>query len=143
MGQGKDDKQAINGYCRTNHLYHTNTRDISVTLVFADESGASHRISRRRVDDNMDIFLDERRITQRDLTIMFGERDLFLSMFNPRYFIDILGVKGRDLLERYLPDIPKGEILNALSEHTRALLEGQDFLSAEALAKNSGRRSPN
>lgn len=124
------------GGTKLDHLYHTNTRDISVTMKFSDESGASHLLSRRRVDDNMDIFLDERRITQRDLTIMFGERDLFLSMFNPRYFIDILGAKGRDLLERYLPDIPKGEILNALSEHTRALLEGQDFLSAEALAKN-------
>ena len=33
---------------------------------------------------------------------MFGERDLFLSIFNPRYFIDVLGTKGRDLLERYL-----------------------------------------
>ena len=35
------------------------------------------------------------------------ERDLFLSMFNPRYFIDVLGSKGRDLLERYLPEVPE------------------------------------
>ena len=92
-------------------------------------------VSRSRVNDNMDIFLDERRMTQRDLTIMFGERDLFLSMLNPRYFIDILGAKGRDLLERYLPDIPKETILAGLSEHNQALLEGQDFLSAEAFAQ--------
>ena len=123
------------GGSRLDHLYHKNTRDISVTLVFADESGASHRLSRSRVNDNMDIFLDERRMTQRDLTIMFGERDLFLSMLNPRYFIDILGAKGRDLLERYLPDIPKETILAGLSEHNQALLEGQDFLSAEAFAQ--------
>jgi hypothetical protein len=83
----------------------------------------------------MDIFLDERRMTQRDLTIMFGERDLFLSTLNPRYFIDILGARGRDLLERYLPDIPKETILAGLSEHNQALLEGQDFLSAEAFAQ--------
>lgn len=123
------------GGTRLDHLYHTNTRDISVTLAFADESGAAHRLSRRRVDDNMDIFLDERRITQRDLTLMFGERDLFLSIFNPRYFIDVLGVKGRDLLERYLPDIPKTEIMDRMNELDRALLETQDFLSAEAFAK--------
>ena len=92
-------------------------------------------VSRSRVNDNMDIFLDERRMTQRDLTIMFGERNLFLSMLNPRYFIDILGAKGRDLLERYLPDIPKETILAGLSEHNQALLEGQDFLSAEAFAQ--------
>ena len=51
-------------------------------------------VSRSRVNDNMDIFLDERRMTQRDLTIMFGERDLFLSMLNPRYVIDILPRAG-------------------------------------------------
>lgn len=123
------------GGTKLDHLYHKNTRDISITMEFADESGAVRRLSRRRVADNMDIFLDERRITQRDLTIMFGERDLFLSIFNPRYFIDVLGLKGRDLLERYLPDIPKAEIMNSLSEHTRTLLEEQDFLSAEAFAK--------
>jgi len=83
----------------------------------------------------MEITLDEKPITQRDLTVMFGERDLFLSMFNPRYFIDVLGSKGRDLLERYLPDVPRDEIMSALSEHNQALLEGQKFLSAEAFAK--------
>lgn len=123
------------GGSRLDHLYHKNTRDISVVIEFSDEDCLVHRLSRSRVNDNMDIFLDERRMTQRDLTIMFGERDLFLSMLNPRYFIDILGAKGRDLLERYLPDIPKETILADLSEHNQALLEGQDFLSAEAFAQ--------
>ena len=123
------------GGSRLDHLYHKNTRDISVVMEFSDEDCLVHRLSRSRVNDNMDIFLDERRMTQRDLTIMFGERDLFLSMLNPRYFIDILGAKGRDLLERYLPDIPKETILAGLSEHNQALLEGQDFLSAEAFAQ--------
>ena len=88
---------------RLDYLYHRDTRDLSVELKFQDESGAVRRLSRRRADDSMDILLDGRRVTQRDLTVMFGERDLFLSMFNPRYFIDVLGAKGRDLLERYLP----------------------------------------
>ena len=123
------------GGSKLDHLYHKNTRDISVVMEFSDESGAVRRLSRSRVNDNMDIFLDERRMTQRDLTIMFGERDLFLSMLNPRYFIDIWGAKGRDLLERYLPDIPKETILAGLSEYNQALLEGQDFLSAEAFAQ--------
>ncbi|MCI8678680.1 MAG: AAA family ATPase, partial [Lawsonibacter sp.] len=123
------------GGSKLDHLYHKNTRDISVVMEFSDEGCLVHRLSRSCVNDNMDIFLDERRMTQRDLTIMFGERDLFLSMLNPRYFIDILGAKGRDLLERYLPDIPKETILAGLSEHNQALLEGQDFLSAEAFAQ--------
>lgn len=56
-------------------------------------------------------------------------------MFNPRYFIDVMGSKGRDLLERYLPEVPHDKIMNALSPHERELLENQQFLSAEAFAK--------
>lgn len=120
---------------RLDSLYHKNTRDLALELAFADESGAVRILSRTRTDDNMEIFLDGRRITQRDLTIMFGERDLFLSIFNPCYFINVLGSRGRDLLERYLPEIPKEHILNGLSGHDRALLEGEDFLSPEAFAQ--------
>lgn len=123
------------GGARLDHLYHQDTRDISIEMEFTDESGAVRRLARRRVKDSMEITLDGRPATQRDLTIMFGERDLFLSIFNPRYFIDVLGNKGRDLLERYLPEIPHGEIMVALSEHNQGILNQQQFLSAEALAK--------
>ena len=104
-------------------------------MEFTDETGAVRRLTRQRVNDNMDILLDGCRITQRDLTVMFMERDMFLSMFNPRYFIDVMGSKGRDLLERYLPEVPHDKIMNALSPHERELLENQQFLSAEAFAK--------
>ena len=123
------------GGARLDHLYHQDTRDISVELDFVDENGAVRRLTRRRVKDNMEIALDGRPTTQRDLTIMFGERDLFLSIFNPRYFIDVLGTKGRDLLERYLPEVPHEQVMAALSEHNQDLLSRQQFLSAEAIAK--------
>lgn len=123
------------GGAKLDHLYFQNARDILVDMEFADETGAVRRLTRQRVNDNMDILLDGRRITQRDLTVMFMERDLFLSMFNPRYFIDVLGSKGRDLLERYLPEVPHEKIMSALSSHDRELLENQQFLSAEAFAK--------
>ena len=120
---------------KIDYLYHQNTRDLLVELEFETEEGKTRTLSRHRKNDNMDIALDGIRVTQRDLTVMFGERDLFLSMFNPQYFINILGAKGRDLLERYLPEIPKEEVLSQLGDDTRALLEQQTFLSAEAYAK--------
>ena len=119
------------GGARLDHLYHQETRDISVELEFVDGSGAVRRLARRRVRDSMEIILDGRPATQRDLTLMFGERDLFLSIFNPRYFIDVLGAKGRDLLERYLPEIPHDQIMAALSEYNQDILRQQQFLSAD------------
>lgn len=120
---------------KIDYLYHQDTRDLLVELEFEDESGKVRTLARHRKDDKMDITLDGVRIGQGELTTMFGERDLFLSMFNPQYFINVLGSKGRNLLERYLPEVPKEEVLAQLSDQTRELLEKQEFLSAEAYAK--------
>ena len=120
---------------KIDYLYHQDTRDLLIELEFEDESGKVRTLARHRKDDKMDITLDGVRIGQGELTTMFGERDLFLSMFNPQYFINVLGSKGRNLLERYLPEVPKEEVLAQLSDQTRELLEKQEFLSAEAYAK--------
>lgn len=120
---------------KIDYLYHQHTRDLMVELVFEDGTGKMRTLTRCRKDDKMSITLDGRPMGQGELFSLFGERDLFLSMFNPQYFIGILGAKGRDLLERYLPEISKEEVLSQLSEQARTLLEQQEFLSAEAYAK--------
>ena len=79
---------------KIDYLYHQDTRDLLVELEFEDESGKLRTLARHRKDDKMDITLDGVRIGQGDLTTMFGERDLFLSMFNPQYFINVLGSKA-------------------------------------------------
>lgn len=124
----------FSGGTRLDQLYHGDTRELSVTMDFTDDTG-SRRLCRRRVRDEMEITLDGLRATQRDLTLMFGERDLFLSIFNPRYFIQTLGSRGRDLLSRYLPEVPHEHVLSQLNGPDRALIEGCAFLSAEAFAK--------
>lgn len=120
---------------KLDYLYHQHTRDLTVELVFEDGTGNMRILTRCRKDDKMSITLDGRPMGQGELFSLFGERDLFLSMFNPQYFIGVLGAKGRDLLERYLPEISKEEVLSQLSEQTKTLLEQQEFLSAEAYAK--------
>lgn len=120
---------------KIDYLYHQHTRNLTVELVFEDGTGNMRTLTRCRKDDKMSITLDGRPMGQGELFTLFGERDLFLSMFNPQYFIGVLGAKGRDLLERYLPEISKEEVLSQLSEQTRTVLEQQEFLSAEAYAK--------
>ena len=47
----------------------------------------------------MTITYDGYEILQLDLADLFGERDVFLSIFNPLYFIEELGEDGKKLLE--------------------------------------------
>jgi hypothetical protein len=67
---------------------------------------------------------------------MFGEKDVFLAIFNPLYFIEVLGDKGRNLLERYLPAIAAETVLANLSEDTRETLADADLSSPETFLDN-------
>lgn len=75
-----------------------------------DETG-SHELTRTRKKNRMTITYDGYELRQLDLTDMFGERDVFLSIFNPLYFIEELGDAGKNLLEMYLPMIPHEAVL--------------------------------
>lgn len=125
------------GGTRIDRLYHGEGKYIRVRLELLDGEGKPHVLDRRRSDDRMEIAFDGVMTTQNNLTMLFGERDVFLSIFNPLYFIQVLGRDGRNLLERYLPAIPHEKVLEALSEPVRTQLDGVDFLSAEACLKEA------
>ena len=84
----------------------------------------------------MTIHDDRYEIRQMDLTDMFGERDVFLSIFNPLYFIEELGDEGKNLLEMYLPMIPHETVMGRLSDGVQAALEGVEIPSPDAVLKN-------
>ena len=110
--------------------------DVFISLRFVDEAGASHELTRTRHKNRMSIHYDGYEIRQLDLTDMFGERDVFLSIFNPLYFIEELGDNGKNLLEMYLPMISHEAVMDRLSEATRAALEGVNILSPDAFLKS-------
>ena len=116
---------------------HTPGKDIYVELQFVDGEKESHRLIRQRCGDKTDIFLDGLPITQKEINSIFVERDLFLSVFNPLYFIEVLGNKGRDLFERYTPDISHESVMEHLSENSRSILAQHPFHSPEALCKRT------
>ena len=110
--------------------------DVFISLRFVDETGVSHELTRTRHKNRMSIRYDGYEIRQLDLTDMFGEKDVFLSIFNPLYFIEELGDDGKNLLEKYLPMIPHEAVMDRLSEATRAALEGVNILSPDAFLKS-------
>lgn len=109
--------------------------EVSVSLRFVDEEGASHELTRTRRKSRMTIHYDGYEIRQMDLTDMFGDRDVFLSIFNPLYFIEELGDEGKNLLEMYLPMIPHETVMGQLSDGVQAALEGVEILSPEDFLK--------
>ena len=112
-------------------------KNISVELQIVDGEGQPHCLIRNRVGDNTDVFWDGQPIAAKDLNTVFAERDLFLAVFNPLYLIEVLGNKGRDLFERYIPEGPHEKVMEQMSEHNHSILAQNPFLSPEALVKQT------
>lgn len=108
-------------------------KNATVELTIVTGDGVTHTLTRNRKNDSTTVTYDGVTVKQSDLSAMFGEKDVFLSIFNPLYFIETLGDKGRNLLERYLPAIPHEDVLGRIGESSRTLLEGQKMKSPEAL----------
>ena len=112
-------------------------KNISVELQIVDGEGQPHCLIRNRVGDNTDVFWDGQPIAAKDLNTVFAERDLFLAVFNPLYLIEVLGNKGRDLFERYMPEVPHEKVMEQLSEHNQSIFAQNPFLSPQALVKQT------
>ena len=76
-------------------LHNETNPDLQITMRFTDDTGRAHELTRSRQKDRMSITYDGYAIRQTDLNEMFGERDVFLSIFNPLYFIEELGEDGK------------------------------------------------
>ena len=116
-------------------LHNEAQPDVSITMNFVDEAGTAHVLTRTRRKNTMTILYDGYTVRQMDLTELFGEKDVFLSIFNPLYFIEELGDDGKNLLERHLPLISHEAVLAQLSDATRAALENEPLLSPDTYLK--------
>lgn len=116
-------------------LHNENNPDVAIRMCFVDETGTLHELNRTRRKNRMTITYDGYEIRQLDLADLFGERDVFLSILNPLYFIEELGEDGKKLLERYLPTIPHETVLSQLSEPVREHLKNEAILSPEGSLK--------
>ena len=116
-------------------LHNENNPDVAIRMCFVDETGTLHELNRTRRKNRMTITYDGYEIRQLDLADLFGERDVFLSILNPLYFIEELGEDGKKLLERYLPTIPHETVLSQLSKPVREHLKNETILSPEGSLK--------
>lgn len=122
-------------FCQGHPVVDENNPDVAIRMCFVDETGTLHELNRTRRKNRMTITYDGYEIRQLDLADLFGERDVFLSILNPLYFIEELGEDGKKLLERYLPTIPHETVLSQLSEPVREHLKNETILSPEGSLK--------
>ncbi|MDO5555251.1 MAG: hypothetical protein Q4G09_00925 [Clostridia bacterium] len=100
-------------------LINRDSKDCYVELSFEDNNGELHNLIRYKhktsSKDNF-ISLDGKIVKQADLINFYHDKPLFLAIFNPDYFRDFEPAKQRELIDKYLPNIPFDTILNTLSE---------------------------
>lgn len=119
------------GERRIDRLHSEDNPDLFIRMRFVDENGTLHELSRARKSNRMTITYDGCEVRQVDLTDLFGERDVFLSIFNPLYFIEELGNDGKNLLQRYLPALTKEDILAQMAGPAVEALRDEPLLSPE------------
>jgi DNA repair exonuclease SbcCD ATPase subunit len=121
---------------RIDRLYAEGSKNLRVSLEIRLPDGLAHTLARERTKDRTSLTYDGLPVRQSDLTVMFGEKDLFLSIFNPLYFTEALGENAGNLLERYLPAVPQEKLLETLDEADRALLANERIASPEGFLKS-------
>ena len=119
------------GEGRIDRMYSEVSPSIQIQLEFEDQNGVYHQLVRCRKNDKMSIALDSYKITQSRLNDLFGDRDTFLSIFNPLYFIEVLQEEGKKLLEAYLPLVKHEVVMAELGELDQQLLKDEPMLSPE------------
>ena len=123
------------GERKIDKLHSEDVPDVFVSMCFVDEQCTPHELVRTRKGNRMTISLDGFEVRQMDLNELFGERDVFLSIFNPLYFIEELGDDGKNLLQRYLPVIPPEEIIAHISNTVQQRLKEEYLVSPESRIK--------
>lgn len=116
-------------------LQNPDCKEMMVEVKLADADGVLHTLARRKSGGSTTITLDTLPVRQTDISGMFAERDIFLSLLNPLYFIEKIAADGREFLQRLLPTVEQAEILERLSESTRMLLEHESLLDPDYYMK--------
>ena len=112
-------------------LQNPDCKELRVEVQFVDEDGEIHTIMRRRNGAGSAVTLDNVQLRQADIVNIFAEKDIFLSLINPLYFIERIADSGREFLQKLLPAVDDGKVRAELSETSKTVLENESLLDPE------------
>lgn len=114
------------GEQKLERLMNEKADSVQVQLHFIDQSGAAHTLIRTRKNEKYSLMLDGYTVTQSRIEQMFGDKNTFISMFNPTYLAENMGNEGRELILRHLKPVSQQDVLEAIPIY-RALLADIDL----------------
>lgn len=96
-------------------LMNNLSKKMEVVIYFLDGEKANKLIRKR---NNMTtIILNNKEIRQSDLNYMLGNKDIFLSIFNPMYFHSMTQKQGREFIMSILPEIKIEDMVEKLKNY--------------------------
>lgn len=120
----------------TERLMSKGAQQMCVEVDFVNADGELYTLIRRKNGTTTSITLNGNPMTQTSLVNIFTEKDIFLSVLNPLYFIEKIANDGREFLQKLLPPVSQEDILATLSEQSRELLEKESLLDPEYYIKS-------
>lgn len=94
-------------------------------VVFRDEFGKIHEVE-RRISSSTTIKYNLEPISQKKLEELIPS-DLFLSIYNPIYFLSLDKEASRKTINSLIPTIVKDDVLAEMNEYERDILEKESF----------------
>lgn len=114
------------GGVKTDILLNRGSKEMMVTLDI-DVDGGRHIITRQRKGNTTSIYLDGQKVNQADLAQLLPTKEVFLTIFNPDYFLTLSEPDGRALISKFLNPIEQDEVLQSLSAHELELLSSRPW----------------
>ena len=118
-------------------ILNENSDTVSVRIRFVGDNATAHEFSRVRCGDKTELTFDGYKIRQKDVETMLGDKETFLSLFNPTYFTEVMGSKARDFLELRLPVIKPEAVLAKMTDSERFILGKSDLGVPEVAIKKA------
>lgn len=97
-------------------LMNNSSGEMEVTIHFLDEKEKKHTLIRSRTKDITIITLDNKEIKQANLCYMLGNKNIFLSIFNPMYFHSMSQKQAREFIISILPEIRIEDIIEKIDD---------------------------
>jgi DNA repair exonuclease SbcCD ATPase subunit len=102
----------LGGSVSDSDLVNNGLDSMECTVKYEDENG-EHELLRRK-KSAISVKLDGTKVSQTKLNTELFSKDIFLSVFNPSYFINLDPTPARNLLVKILPKVSNEEVLSSI-----------------------------